>query len=109
MLDVGEREDGCPVVIVRIRTQVFIAAPSFLFLLVTVFPVLEILHANQDYSDSESFGNLMSTVILQILPERNEVCVAEERAEKGQQKLPHRRVSLHVAPPDLGQKRLEGK
>lgn len=44
-----------------------------------------------------------------ILPEGNEVGVAEEGAEEGQQEFPHLRVSLHVTPPDLGQQRLEEK
>lgn len=44
-----------------------------------------------------------------ILPEGNEVGVAEEGTEEGQHELPHLRVSLHVTPPDLGQQRLEEK
>lgn len=41
------------------------------------------------------------------LPERNEVGVAEDWAEEGEQVLPHLCVSFHVPPPDLGQKTLE--
>lgn len=42
-----------------------------------------------------------------ILPEGDEVGVAEERAEKGEKELPHLCVPLHIAPPDLRQQRLE--
>lgn len=34
-------------------------------------------------------------------PERDEVGVAEDRAEEGEQVLPHLSASFHVPPPDL--------
>lgn len=40
-------------------------------------------------------------------PEGDEVGVAEDGTEEGEQELPHVRVPLHVPPPDLGQQRLE--
>lgn len=40
-------------------------------------------------------------------PEGDEVGVAEDGTEEGEQELPHLRVPLHVPPPDLGQQRLE--
>lgn len=44
-----------------------------------------------------------------IVPEGDEVGVAEDGTKEGEQELPHIRVSLHVPPPDLGQQRLEEK
>lgn len=44
-----------------------------------------------------------------ILPEGDEVCVAERGAEEGEEELPHLCVPLHVTPPDLGQQRLKEK
>lgn len=44
-----------------------------------------------------------------ILPEGDEVGVAEDGAEEGEQELPHLCGPLHVTPPDLGQQRLEEK
>lgn len=41
------------------------------------------------------------------LPERDEVGVAEDWAEEGEQVLPHLCVSFHVPPPDLWQQTLE--
>lgn len=46
-------------------------------------------------------------IIKWILPEGDEVGVTEDRAEEGEQELPHLRVPLHVTPPDLGQQRLK--
>lgn len=42
-----------------------------------------------------------------ISPEGDEVGVAEDGAEEGEQELPHLRVPLHVTPPDLGQQGLK--
>jgi len=46
---------------------------------------------------------------MMLLPEGDEVGVAEDGAEEGEQEPPHIGVPLHVPPPDLGQQRLEEK
>lgn len=40
-------------------------------------------------------------MLKRVLPEGNEVGVAEDWTEEGEQVLPHLGVSFHVPPPDL--------
>lgn len=95
VVDVREGKDSVSIKAICVPAQPVLVGLLLLRLLFLFFPVQQL--------ERQTVANvkLKRPTLKRAPPERDEVGVAEDGTEEGEQVLPHLSASFHVPPPDL--------